>query len=795
MRLKGWIVWLWILLAYDAVSQSNLVQNIRGIVVDKETHTPLPGAVITLQQESHLTRQTVSTSEGFFQFDKVPIGRYQLQVQFIGYETYTSEVFLSSAAKEVTFRIPLAEKVRQLSEIEVKGNARASQAVNEMASVSVRSFSASTLNRYPFSLGDPARMVTVFAGVNSAGDLTNEIVIRGNPPNGLLWRLQGVDIPSPNHFTNEGGSGGGVSIISPQVLGTSDFMTGAFAAEYGNAISGVFDINLRRGNDAKREFTAQISGVGIDIAAEGPFRRRKPHGPSFLFNYRYSTVDLVRRLNIPLPDGILVFQDLSFHCHLPAGKIGVFSVFGLGGLSAQKRIALRDSARWRNNHIDRTDRIYDFQTGVGGISHEVTLAKKMFLRQTFALTYGGNGEYEARLGPRYVVQPLRDNDYSEQKFAWASSLNYKINSQLMLKGGIFLNQLAYDLNTRRAPTAGRPLVTQLQEKNSALLLQTYLQGKWRIRENITALAGMHFTHLGINGRQALEPRASLQWQATQQHSFTLAYGRHSRMLPLGTYFAWQIDRQQRISQPNKNLDFIRAIHWVGAWEWQPAVQWQVKTELYYQRLFSVPVRPLPGNTFSMLNQASGFVSDSLANAGAGKNYGVELTIERHFDGNWHLLNALSIYSSRYATAEGLWRNTRFNGGHVWNFVAGKDFSKTKQDKQGNALQRVVSISVRWVWSGGFRYTPIDEARSLRDNAERRIESRAFEEQLPDYFRLDLRISLRKNRPHYSSVLSLDLQNVTNRKNVARYYYDSTRQAIHTEYWLPFLPIPAFRVEF
>jgi len=775
------------------LAQTFPMQTVRGAVTEKETSVAIPGVVLRLQGENFL-QHTVSDREGNFRFEKVPVGYYQFSAQMVGYENFTVEIAVSSAAKEVVLPVALTEQIRRLAEIEVRGDQQSAQALNEMAIVSARSFSAATLNRYPASLGDPARMATAFAGVASAGDFTNEIVIRGNAPNGLLWRLEGVDIPSPNHFTNEGASGGGVSILSPQVLGTSDFMTGAFPAEYGNVLSGVFDINLRRGNNTRREFTAQVSGVGVEITAEGPFNRKQPGSASFLANYRYSTVDLVRRVGIELPDGVLTFQDLSFNLHFPLKKRGTLSVFGIGGLSAQKQTALRDSTRWRNNG-DRTDRVFNFQMGAIGISHQITIGKKALFKQTLALTYGGNQEYEARLGTRYVLQPIRNNHYGEQRLTWAASLNYKISPQWTVKTGAFVSQLSYNLITRRQIAPNMPLITQLKETNSALLLQAYAQGKFRISERLIALAGVHFTHLGFNNRQTTEPRLSLRWQPSDKHAFTAAYGRHSRMLALGTYFAWQLTRSGEIIQFNKNLDFAKARHWIVAWEWQPQSNWHAKAELYYQQLFSIPIRTTPNSNFSLINHSSGFVSDSLVNKGKGRNYGMELTVERHFDGQWHLMSTLSLYNSRYVGADGIWRNTRFNGGHVWNLVAGKDFIKNKTDRKGRNTQRIISFHVRSAWSGGFRYTPIDEVRSLRDNTERRIESRAFEAQLPDYYRLDLRLSFRKNRPNYSRVFSIDLQNVTNRRNVARYYYDSNRREMRTEYWLPFLPIPAWRIEF
>jgi len=124
-----------------------------------------------------------------------------------------------------------------------------------MSAVSARAFTVEETQKYPAAINDPLRMATNFAGVASLDDGMNQIVIRGNSPTGLLWRMEGIDIPNPNHFAAKGSSGGGISILSSQLLSNSDFITGAFAADYGNALSGVFDLNLRKGNNEKRETT------------------------------------------------------------------------------------------------------------------------------------------------------------------------------------------------------------------------------------------------------------------------------------------------------------------------------------------------------------------------------------------------------------------------------------------------------------------------------------------------------------------------------------------------------------
>jgi hypothetical protein len=165
-------------------------------------------------------------------------------------------------------------------------------------------------------------MSASFVGVVSPNDGGNNISVRGNSPYGFLWRMEGIDIPNPNHFANAATSGGGISILSAQILANSDFLTGAFAAEYGNALAGVFDLRLRKGNNEKREYTIQAGLLGIDLEAEGPVSPGSAH--SYLVNYRYSTLSMLANLGLEVGDAITNFQDISFNVTLPTKRQGTF---------------------------------------------------------------------------------------------------------------------------------------------------------------------------------------------------------------------------------------------------------------------------------------------------------------------------------------------------------------------------------------------------------------------------------------------------------------------------------------
>ena len=317
-------------LSIGAYSQ-DYSQTIRGTVVDKQSQSPLPGAsVVLLNSTSPIGVQT--DIDGNFKLEKVPLGRQGIQVTFLGYNPATLANLTLTSGKEIVLTIELEEKVITTDEVVISAEKNKAEALNEMTTVSARAFTVEETSRYAGSFNDPSRMAMNYAGVANTNDSRNDIIIRGNSPLGLLWRLEGINIPNPNHFGALGTTGGPVSILNNNDLANSDFLTGAFPSEYGNATSGVFDLNMRSGNNEKREYVCQFGFNGLELGAEGPFSKKSK--ASYLANYRYSTLQILDALHINLGIGAIPqYQDFTFKLNFPGTKFGKFSVFGIGGLS------------------------------------------------------------------------------------------------------------------------------------------------------------------------------------------------------------------------------------------------------------------------------------------------------------------------------------------------------------------------------------------------------------------------------------------------------------------------------
>ena len=769
----------------------SLTQTIRGTVVDQSLQTPLPGATVVVLGVTPLKGTSTDVS-GQFRLSLVPVGRQTLQISVVGYKPVTLQNITLDAGKELVLTIALEEFVGQLSEITVRPTVEKDKPLNEMAAVSARTFSVEETQKFAAAINDPARMATAYAGVVGADDGGNSIVIRGNAPNGLLWRMEGVEIPNPNHFSDLGTAGGGISILSAQLLANSDFLTGAFPAEYGNALSGVFDLRLRRGNNTKREYTVQAGVLGLDVAAEGPIA--KGYDGSFLVNYRYSTLGLLSKLGLNVGTGVNVFQDLSFNVYLPTRRAGTFTVFGFGGLSSSKVSAPADSTKWVYDY-DRYNEDFRANTGAAGLTHTLPIGRRMLLKTVLLASGYGNRYRSTVLQPTddYSASERANEAYTTQKRILSSTLTYKVNAQHTIRTGLIGTQLIYDLAQKSWEPEQNRVLTRVRVNDQTSTVQAFGQWNYRLSSTLTINAGLHYLRLLLNGTSALEPRGSLQWRFAPNQSVSVGYGLHSQIQNPATYFVMPADsagadNSSRLDglASNRNLGFTRSQHYVLAYDRRLTDHLRLKVETYYQRLFDIPVSARQRDAFAIINRFDGFTDQLLTNAGRGRNYGLELTLEQFLHNGLYFLLSSSLYNSEYRASDGIWRNTRWNGRHAQSLLVGKEWSRGSN---------VFGLNLKLSYYGGYRTTPINVAESKKLGETVYVDSQSFTEQLPAYFRPDVRLSWKKNRPRSTRTLSLDVQNAVNRQNVYNRYFDPASSTIKTYYSTGLIPVLSYRVVF
>ncbi len=762
---------------------NQMTQTIRGVIIDEESKVPVFTANILILGTNPPIGATADI-DGKFKLENVPVGRYDLRISCIGYKEKILPNVLVGAGKETVLNLQIAESTTKLKEIVVTGQKDKNSTKNELGLVSARGFSVEETKRYAGSFDDPARMASGFAGVSTVGDGNNDIIIRGNSPKGLLWRVEGMEVPNPNHFANDGASGGPISVLNSNMLSNSDFFTGAWPAEYGNAFSGAFDISLRQGNNEKREYAVQLGALGTDVALEGPIN--KEVGSSYLANYRYSTLAMLTAVGIKVAgDNIPKYQDASFKLHLPTENSGTFTVYGIGG---------RSGIHWEAKEEDTEDVYYyeDFgaDLGVLGVKHFYILDENTYIQSSIAMSTAGQ-DFTAHL-TNDRGSYFQQNDYKIRNSSIRGQfvINHKFNAKHSVKLGIIHSYLHYDLLDKSRVNSDDAFTTHLDDADNSSIDQSFVNWKYKVNDEFVINSGVHMMRFNLNGNTVVEPRLSAKWQWHPRHSFHGGIGLHSRLETLSQYTGQTEDANGNLYAANENLDFMKSAHYVVGYEYKISTNTFFTSEAYYQHLFDVPIEDKEGSALSLLNLGEGYTTRPLVNEGTARNYGLDLTLERFFSDGYYFLITNSLYQSLYTAKDGIERDTRFNGNYVGNLIAGKEFNVG-----GTRKNRTLTVSTKSSVAGGNRYTPIDLEASIAAGEEILQEDKPYSVQAPMYKRFDVQISLRTEKKKTTREWKLDVQNVTNSQNVVDVYYDWYTQEIENSTQLGLLPVLSYKIMF
>ena len=754
-------------------------QKIKGVVIDNVSKEVLIGAHVRVLDLDEITG-TITDHNGEYELHDIPLGRIRLQCDYLGYQTYISSSLIVNSAKELFIEIEMEEVSFQTNEVIIRAKTIDKKAQNTMAILSARSFSVEETERYAGSIADPSRMAVSFAGVQSTNDLDNDIVVRGNSSTGVLWRLEGIDIPNPNHFARRGSSGGGIGIFSVNMLSNSDFIFGALPAEYGNTISSVFDMKFRKGNREKNEYAIRAGIIGLDFMSEGPLKKGKS---SYIINYRYSTLGILNEAGIHLVNENTdnTFTDLSFHLNFPSeNNKNIFQLWGIGGYSSEIHHTVPEVEDWKEfDNLTHTD--FKTSMGVIGANYTHLINDKSYLKLRMAIMGDHITHNKDTVDLNFQRGYLLREKYYTTRITNTIEYVKKVNPVFQYELGAKSHILGYELTFAENDRVLKSDVTYLDQDTGLIgdiVLESYLQGSWKASDRLQLNGGLHFMHTGLNESSSIGPRIALDYHLNPKSNLSFAYGLHSQALPIGAYF---------IHENNIRLPFLKSHQWISSYSSHFLDKYKFTIEVYYQRLSDVPIAKDNEIHYWMLNDLVGYPKYELIQEGKGRNYGVDITIERFFDRGFFFIVAGSIYRSEYSLDGTNYFSSRYDGRFNTSLMFGKEF----EYKNGNAFQ----LGFRNLIYGGQRYPSANEdiSKDIRERYE--DPASALHEQNKTYWRSDLRLAYRKNHPSYSWSLSLDVQNLLNIKNTRGEIWNFTTQELEPRYQAGIVPVINFQVDF
>ena len=772
----------------SCMAQKILYSTIQGIVLDNQTQNPLPGATVTILESNPLVG-TVTDNLGHFRLTRVKIGQYQLKITFVGYAPVMTDPLIVVSGKETTTTVFMQETAVNANEVEIRAGYQKNETINKMATVSVRSFSVDETFRFAGSYNDPARMAANFAGVTSGIDNRNDIIVRGNSPTGLQWRIDDMEIPNPNHFAAVGTTGGPVTVLNNNLVTNSDFFTGAFPAQYGNTLAGIFDLKIRNGNAEHHEYWFEVGWNGLEFGAEGPFSKKSR--ASYLVSYRYSPLQFLGWFGINT--GIIPkYQDLNLKITIPTRKAGTFTITGIGGLSY---IELYDSRQ------DRSDWLFpDYgedlsngsNLGVLGITHQVFFRKNLSWKN---MIYVVASDTRTKIDTFSFIHQEPSSWAGERsaeiKYSFSSVLTKKFTPRNTLNSGIYWD--FYHMSFADSMMYKGTFLVNTGSTENMQMLRGFTQWQHIFNDNFSTTLGLFGSWLSLNNSWSLEPRIGFDWNISKKHSVNFGIGLYSQMQPRVMYFILSHQPGGTAIQPNLDLGFTRSAQVALGYNYLLNKNLRFKTEIYYQYLYNIPVKEsIP--QYALTNQGHEFFidrqyADSLINLGTGQNYGLECTFERFFSNNYYFLFSSSLFNSTYEGYDKITRNSAFNVNYALNAAGGYEFIMGKR-KWG-----VMSFGLRATWAGGSPYIPYNVNATVASGEATYDWTQAYNPRFPEYKRIAFRFGIRRNLPGYNIEFFLDLQYRTSFTNISLQRIDPKTGEIRDFFTMGFFPMGTWRIQF
>ncbi|NME71978.1 TonB-dependent receptor [Flammeovirga aprica] len=700
------LIFLSILLSQFAFSQT---YSLQGKVIDKVTQQPIIGASIQIENSNPVIG-TTADADGKFRLQGIKMGRYTLLVQSMGYKNIRKTEVLVTGEGQNNVVLEMEESVTTLDDITISATTD-KDASNIMSVVSNRSFSIEESGRFAGGMSDPSRVAYNFAGVTFSAPQDNGVVIRGNSPTSVLWRVNDIDVSGAAHFGGGNLAGAGlISIYSANVLRSTDFFTSAFPSEYSNTTSGVFDINFRKGDSEKHHHSVQLGILGADFASEGPINKEK--GSSYLVNYRHGFIGYIGKLSGGTAPN---FQDLSFNLSFPSKKYGNLTIWGMGGLSDietpfKKYVHEVDDEdptdiklKYREYDNDFLDKDIDFGMGAIGVNHQIPVGNHSVLSTSLGATtnlYKNDTRYfqqDADTLNSGTLHPHERQQNIESKYSFANTLTTTISPKLINKSGIRADLITSNGYAQKVDTLMGTLQSRYNGNLQAYNLNAFTQFKYQVLHNFSVNAGVSVTKFELVDEVAVEPRLGMQYTPLKNVTLGVAYGRHSKREELKVY-SFINPELQKVN----DLKLSKSDHYVGSLKINLSSNVRLTTEVYYQELFDVPV--MQGTAYSFANYTTLWEANApIVNTGTGVNKGIDITLERSMVNGFYYMLSGSIYDSKYTDDLGVTRNTLFNRNFMATITAGKEFVVKGKNLLG--------VNINATYLGGTPLTPYDEKAS------------------------------------------------------------------------------------
>ncbi len=519
------------------------------------------------------------------------------------------------------------------------------------------------------------------------------------------------------------------------------------------------------------------------MTLEGPFVKGKKS--SYVANYRYSSLALLDDAGIIDFGGIPKYQDAAFKMRFPTKNAGVFSVFGFGRKS---NLLQKDFDKTENGDslVDEND-IFT-QAGIIGAKNFYFINDNTYLETKVSVSNNGSGTLYSADDTRGTYRLLYRDFLANTAVRTSTEFNKKINSKNKIQFGVIYSNIDYLFSGRYLDTNTFNFKTILADSGRTGYLQGYSTWKYRVNDDITIVSGLHYMQLMLNNSYSIEPRIGVKWKLSPRHTINAGFGVHSKIESLLSYFAKVDQADGTQSTPNLGLKLPKANHYVVGYDYGISENAHLKFEAYYQQLYHLAVENDVTSSYANINRSNWFSRVEMVSEGTGKNYGVEMTLERFLSKNFYYLLTASLYESKYTALDGVERGSRYNGNYVTNFLIGKEF------KFGKIKKKVLKLNSKVSYIGGNRYTPVDYQQSFLEQ-QTVYKDEPWSKKGEDIFLWNIGAILQMNRKKTTHAIKFEIINTLNNQSKTYEYFSVRWQELRRDTQLEMIPNILYQVQF
>lgn len=733
------IVLLLLSISFSLIAQNN--GSLRGKITDAKTGESLIGVTIRLEGAS---LGAISDENGEYVITNIPPKTYNIEASYIGYNSFTrfNIVIRSEGNPDINFQ--LEESASSLGEIVVKSNPFQKLSATPL---SIQKLSQEEIAAYPGGNNDIAKVVQSLPGVSgSVGGFRNDVIIRGGAPNENVYYLDGIEIPSINHFSTQGSGGGPVGLLNVSFFEGVTLSSSAFSAQYDNVLSGVLQFDQRNGNARNFVGNMRLSSSEAALTVEGPILKKDKteSNTTYIASVRRSYLQLLFQvIGLPfLPD----YWDYQYKINHKINDYNDVYVTAVGSIDDLAINQLDEFNPEQQAIQDQIPVIGQYSSTLGVGWRKRFKDNSGFMRTTVSTNYLKNefSQYEDNVNQTglYLKNNSIENEY-RVRYSITKYIGNWTNT-----GGLVVVNGNYSTESENL-VFNRTFSSNLSLLRYGIFGQTatkVFDDKMGISFGVRA-DGNNFTNNGNEIFSTISPRAAISYQLNKVGNWTLnaSLGRYFKILPYTTLGF----KDNTGTYINKSAEYIASNHAVLGIEHLLSRASRLTLEGFYKGYSNYPISVT--DQISLANKGGGFEvfgSEPITSDGKGKAYGLELLFQQKFTGKFYAVGALTLYKSEFTGANSstfvpaVWDN-----GVLISLLAGYKFGKNWE------------VSGRYRFLGKTPYAPTDTAATLVNYpAVIKDYSRLGSVLLDPFSQLDIRIDKKWDFKKWNLDLFFDIQN-------------------------------------